>query len=219
MEEEIIVDKRFGDIHSLKDFLLVSHEVRKLAEKPYTEMMAAVMGIRYPFLYGTANDSHTFSAFLALDSAGSAIQIYKKSRRAFLDFWQFPHETLMLGYGDCEDTSILLGGLARAREMDYWVVVGAVYADQQLLGYHAWVHLLEEGAWKLIETTLDAVPEGGWPGISVWNPDEINYKGLVYVPFIFWNHDKVEEVKEFLLTGRRISWNSARLSQMKEKWR
>jgi len=81
-------------------------------------------------------------------------------RRDWGEFFQFPSETLG-GYGDCEDTSILLTSLVRAGGMPALTVLGS------LQGYgHAWC----EVNGQLLETTFtEARP--------VANPQE--YIGLV----------------------------------------
>ena len=208
----MIVDKRFGDLHDIRDFLMISHSVRQIAQKD--EVISDVLRIQYPFCKGQPNDTHTFSAFLAL---AFPLGIYRKSKHALLDFWQFPHETLLLGIGDCEDTSILLGSLARAQEKDYWVVIGGVYLDGELLGYHAWVHMNLGGEWFLVETTLDEAP-GKWISLTSPMQKKIKYKDLTYEALIFFNHELVEQVGEFDMLKRKVSWDSRRLGRLKGAW-
>jgi len=55
-------------------------------------------------------------------------------RRDWGEFFQFPSETLAKGYGDCEDTAILLTSLIRAGRMPAYTVLG------NYQGYgHSWV--------------------------------------------------------------------------------
>jgi hypothetical protein len=85
-----------------------------------------------------------------------------KDRRGYDDFWLFAEETLCLAIGDCEDSSILLASLLIAAGISPYVVrvaLGNVYAKGRLLGSHAWVVYQDEGGvWRLLESTLDAVP-------------------------------------------------------------
>ncbi|MBA7698275.1 hypothetical protein ES703_106952 [subsurface metagenome] len=67
------------------------------------------------------------------------------------EFWQTPSETLARGYGDCEDTSVLLTSLIRAGGTpNCYVVLGS------LRGYgHAWCQLNGQ----ILETTyVQAMP-------------------------------------------------------------
>ena len=214
MENAFLIDKRFGDIQDIMDFLFITQGVREIAKKEINEVIQNVLDVRYPLCHDQPTDTHSFSAFLSLSFP---VGIYKKTYHQLLDFWQFPHETLLLGYGDCEDTSILLGSLARARGMDYWVVVGAVYYDTELLGYHAWVHLNIEGSWYLIESTLDESPES-WPKLDSATPKQVEYKGLTYEPLILFNHEEVNQVGEFQISEKKIKWDKRKLRKLKEEW-
>lgn len=87
---------------------------------------------------------------------------HDKDRRGYGDFWLFAEETLSLGVGDCEDSSILLAALLVAADISPYVVrvaLGHLYRGNTLLGSHAWVVYQDEGGvWRLLESTLDAVP-------------------------------------------------------------
>ena len=81
-------------------------------------------------------------------------------RRDIGEFWQTPPETLR-GYGDCEDTSILLTSLIRAGGMPAHTVLGS------LQGYgHAWC----EVNGQMLETTYIS---------ARLVPDPQDYKALV----------------------------------------
>ena len=71
------------------------------------------------------------------------------------DFWSFPYETLSLGIGDCEDTSILLCSMLRnfrgANEVD--VAMGYYDRPHPSLG-HAWVTINRLGQRYVLEPTL-----------------------------------------------------------------
>ena len=77
------------------------------------------------------------------------------------DLWLFPEETLVLGKGDCEDSSFLLGALLLASGVSdqcVRVVLGRVISPEGTYG-HAWVvYQSESGQWCLLEPTLDSVP-------------------------------------------------------------
>jgi len=72
-----------------------------------------------------------------------------------LDFWSFPYETLSLGIGDCEDTSILLCSMLRnfIPPSDVYVTIGYYGRPDPSLG-HAWVTIDRMGQKCVLETTL-----------------------------------------------------------------
>ena len=84
------------------------------------------------------------------------------------DFWQFPAETLALGRGDCEDCSFLLASLLLASGISPFcvrIVFGQVHQSSTGACGHSWpIYKDEEGQWRLLESTLDALslPEE-WP--------------------------------------------------------
>jgi hypothetical protein len=87
---------------------------------------------------------------------------YDKDVRGYEDFWLFADETIALGIGDCEDTSILLAVLLICAGISPYCVriaLGTFYKQGTLAGAHAWVVYHDEwGIWRLLESTLDAVP-------------------------------------------------------------
>lgn len=87
---------------------------------------------------------------------------YDPTRAGYADFWLFPEETLSLAVGDCEDSSILLYALLLAAGISPYclrVALGHLWVDGRLIGSHAWVVYHDEGGvWRLLESTLDAVP-------------------------------------------------------------
>src|SRR5262249_8564851 len=98
--------------------------------------------------------AHLIWAFVAAAVRSS----YDKDARGYDDFWLFPDETLSLGVGDCEDSSILLAAMLVASGISPYcvrVAMGYLYSGQQLLGSHAWVVYQDEvGIWRLLESTL-----------------------------------------------------------------
>lgn len=90
--------------------------------------------------------------------------VYDKEAHGLPDFWMLPEEVLTLGKGDCEDSTFLLCSLLLASGISPFCVraeLGRVYDENgNLLGGHAWsVYLDELGKWRLLESTLDKVPE------------------------------------------------------------
>lgn len=71
------------------------------------------------------------------------------------DYWQFPEETIVLGKGDCEDTSILVASLLLSFNIPSYRVrvnLGLVYGQYG----HAYVQYYnkEINDWLLVETTM-----------------------------------------------------------------
>lgn len=87
---------------------------------------------------------------------------YITDKRAFgiEDYWLFPEETLVLGKGDCEDSSFLLASMILASgisEHCVRVVLGRISTPDGAYG-HAWVvYQNESGCWCLLESTIDSV--------------------------------------------------------------
>lgn len=89
--------------------------------------------------------------------------VYDKEAHGLPDFWMLPEELLTLERGDCEDSTFLLCSLLLASGISPFcvrVVLGVVYDKKgDLLGGHAWPCYLDEiGKWRLLESTLDAIP-------------------------------------------------------------
>lgn len=111
-----------------------------------------------------SRDSGTFDmrTWLIWDYVTRSIDyVTDKSDFGLDDLWLFPEETLMLGKGDCEDTSFLLASLLLASgisEQCVRVVMGRVASPAGAYG-HAWVvYQCESGQWCLLETTLESAP-------------------------------------------------------------
>ncbi|MGB3920790.1 transglutaminase domain-containing protein, partial [Methanothrix sp.] len=111
-----------------------------------------------------SRDSGTFDmrTWLIWDYVTRSIDyVTDKSAFGLEDLWLFPEETLMLGKGDCEDTSFLLASLLLASgisEQCVRVVMGRVASPAGAYG-HAWVvYQCESGQWCLLETTLESAP-------------------------------------------------------------
>ena len=71
------------------------------------------------------------------------------------DYWQFPHETLALKTGDCEDQAFLLASLIRATGVEaeeIFVALGTVNNQG-----HAWVIMRTQLGWRILEPTAEGV--------------------------------------------------------------
>jgi len=72
---------------------------------------------------------------------------------AWEDYWQFPEETIVLGKGDCEDTSILVASLLLSFNIPSYKVrvnLGLVYGQYG----HAYLQYWNGTEWLLVETTM-----------------------------------------------------------------
>jgi transglutaminase-like putative cysteine protease len=82
------------------------------------------------------------------------------------DFWQFPAETLALRKGDCEDCAFLLASLLLASRISPFcvrVVLGRLVQEHSPTSFHAWpIYKDEDGLWRVLESTLDTLPDK-WP--------------------------------------------------------
>ena len=111
-----------------------------------------------------------------------------------LDYWNTGNETLMtyilnkklkngVGWGDCEDVSILVTSLLRILGADSWEMLGAVYRGSTLLGGHGYnISKLNDGKYHLVEATLSKPPKypDGYPIVDIsknsWTIGNITYK-------------------------------------------
>jgi predicted transglutaminase-like cysteine proteinase len=92
--------------------------------------------------------------------------VYDHNQFGYNEYWQYPCETLQLGLGDCEDTSILLCTLLRAFGVEAYVHVGLVPQ-----GGHAWVSFVDSvGQNRLLESTWHR--SGTETFESVWPVDK-----------------------------------------------
>ena len=169
------IDVRFGEPHEPQDFIWIDSTVREVVSV-FSELSEeqAVLGL-WEFVCMTKyprSDKHALQAF----PYSGRYRINESTD----EFWQLPPETLAWGYGDCEDTSILLCTLYRA----YGISSNRVKVDvgDALGGGHAWVNL--DGYY--LETTLDSVPNPPWRTYSdytpIWSFNDIVQSGnIVFV--------------------------------------
>ena len=141
--------------------ILIPTDIRDWLSHTRSKVIArALQAIGLPI----SRDSGTFDmrTWLIWDYVTRSIDyVTDKSAFGLEDLWLFPEETLMLGKGDCEDTSFLLASLLLASgisEQCVRVVMGRVASPAGAYG-HAWVvYQCESGQWCLLETTLESAP-------------------------------------------------------------
>ena len=208
----LIVDRRFGEKLDLRDFIHVTHEVRELSKEPVNSLLNLVYSIKYPFdMNGRLDDTHKLNAFVGIGVMGAGI--FRKTIVKRSDFWQYPHETLNLGYGDCEDTAILLGALLEAKEEPYYIAIGIVSFNNKFIGYHVWV------IWNnmLIETTLDESPSSEIIVEDVLKP--VIHNGIEYNPSILFNANEVKVLKDNMPMGLSSFMEKAKITRIKHGFR
>lgn len=122
--------------------------------------------------------------------------VYDKEAHNLPDFWFFPEETLTIEKGDCEDSTYLLSSLLLASGISPFcvrAVLGIVHDENgNILGGHAWpVYLDEWGKWRLLESTLDTIPD------KMPLADSLTEKGLKfqYEPMLCFNQYHLWEVR------------------------
>ena len=168
-----------------------------------------LVGIKYPFtITGKPTDYHYYQAFR------KTLGICWKSFKNEYDFWQKASETAWLGYGDCEDSSILLHAYLVSIGVDSFCVFGIVYVKKlnklKLLGGHAFVIAKIDGEYRLIETTLErSIPKITYfPIVNIqktqWNWGKLLYEGVFMLHNLdeLWFNSKYysnEELKEFTM--------------------
>ena len=135
--------------------------------------------------------------------------------RVSADFWHSASETLQTsrlnrrkdkkGFGDCEDTSILLVDLFLEMGWKAWECLGRVYRGDRLLGGHGWPIVQDEnGDWRLVEATLDKPKEwpGGYPKVDPsgndWKVDNLRYHASLKFNRSHFYKWKGESVGEYL---------------------
>jgi len=165
---------------------VIPTDIREWAKEPpnnkLSEALSEIMGLSRTKMAGTFDQR----AYLIWEYVAKKVEyVYDKKAHGMPDFWFFPEETLSLGKGDCEDSTFLLCSLLLASGISPFCVraeLGRVYDENgNLLGGHAWpVYLDERGKWRLLESTLDSVPEKMPLADSFTLPDiEFQYEPLL----------------------------------------
>lgn len=168
MGTEFVVKRRLGnELWDIRQFVQpATPGVVRLAARLPAEKVAfiqaawswVVNNIKYPPGSPDKNDRHYCEDFLPPAMA----------RNVTYDYWSFPAETLALGVGDCEDTSILLCSILRHKlgPQEVFVTIG------EFNGFgHAWVTV----AGRVLETTPP--PQG--LGVYVAVPEGLPYRALL----------------------------------------
>lgn len=194
-------------------------------------------GFAYPHtLLGMPTDKHSYTAFYGWFKPFARVNFEVTE-----DYWQTAFETMMNyvlnkkvgkpGYGDCEDTAILMGGLFDILKVPYWVCFGMVYDGETPLGGHAFTIANLDGNWRLIETTLDtpySYPDG-WPEVD---PEKniYKFKDLKYEAFVQfnsthtrdWGYDKKtnlgKNIEDYLKFRRKNKHSRKKIKRIKEVW-
>ena len=158
------VAKRFGgEVLDVREFI-----------RPETYMVAELAGsrcwsgpeevwawvlhnVKYPWGPFDRQDRHVLLAYLEEQSC--AFLEPKRCRARLIyeadDFWELPSEVLRDRTADCDGKSYLLTSLLRR----IWPDLPAYATVGYFEGYgHVWVALWRDGAWYVMETTLERVP-------------------------------------------------------------
>lgn len=159
-----LLNVRFGSLHCPCEFVRPDEAMVKEIAGSVSHLDEAgrinslwdwvCRNIKYPLdAAGRPTDVHVLQAFQVVDVPilGPFYHVNKVQE----EFWQDPSETLAWGYGDCEDTSILLCSLLRSflPPARVNVTIGTLGG-----GGHAWV--VVDG--QILETTLPSAP--AFPG-------------------------------------------------------
>jgi len=180
--ETVIVNKRFGEWVDVRDFIrpndpMVADVVDARSDWTVESLWDWVLeNIRYPAGSFFTLDYHSMVAFhRGIPLIG---WLLGARRYATVDFWNFPGETLRDRMGDCEDSAVLLVSMIRRAfpSLDPYVSVGYFCPDGCVGGPgfgHVWVSLLENGRWRVLDTTLPARPE-----LPVYEEPEGPYRAI-----------------------------------------
>lgn len=190
--QKVLFTELIDNSYMTRQFFKNCESIVSVANKVITE-------IKYPLMNGNKpTDFHYYQAF---KKPWFGCQ---KCFRNDFDYWQFAWETAWLGMGDCEDSSILCGaGYEILRNkmieiclyspcecpyIDYYIVLGEVYYEDEFLGYHAWVIVKDiSDKWRLVETTLDTpykdlsdIPRINFE-TNTWKIEELTYAGHIII--------------------------------------
>lgn len=180
---DLLVKARFGqEIHSIKEFVRpqefmveeLHHRVLSLNGHDPPNSLVALWArvhdlVRYPRDHkGMLVDHHRLEAF-GWDRVwlpgypGGFYYTPLAVREQAHEFFQFPSETLEVGYGDCADTTILLCSLARLslEASRVFVATGWRVGPRGEAAGHAWL-VADIGGFRVVETTEPPSPFP-WP--------------------------------------------------------
>lgn len=123
------------------------------------------------------------------------------------DWWSYPSETLVLGAGDCEDTSVLLCSLLSGRVPGIYVTLGK-WKEY----YHAWPVIQVGNSNYILESTLDLVP---W-NTAYYVTEQSN---PLYDPFIRFDVSDTIIIKNPEVLDLTKVNEEFKLKEMKKYWR
>jgi hypothetical protein len=167
---------------------------REVAEK-------VIRAVQYPLYMGQADDEHCANWFHG-----------KFCRCITDDYWAMNSECALCGWGDCEDSSMLVVGGARLKGVppeNVYEVFGVVRdaSTGEVLGGHGWVVIRDASfgtdKYVLVESTLDTPPPR-YPEVGSTLEDlkkPFAWEGVVYEPEQLFNDVIYVEIRP--LTTRR----------------
>jgi len=171
--------------------------------------------VQYPLYRGEPDDRHCLNAF-----HGRFCECITE------DYWQTCSETVLFGWGDCEDSSVLtVGGmrLLGVSPRDVYTVFGLVRdSTGEVLGGHGWVYVRDPSfgtdKFVLVETTLD-VPPSRYPEVGVTLDDlkrPYTFGSVVYEAEQLFNDEVYIELRP-LITRKRSKRSSRRVHEAIER--
>jgi hypothetical protein len=193
------------DRYVVQEFFKDCRTAREVAEK-------VIRAIRYPLYMGQPDDRHCVNWFSG-----------KFCKCITDDYWATNSECALCGWGDCEDSSMLVVGGARLKGVppeNVYEVFGVVRdaTTGAMLGGHGWV-LIKDASFGtdkfvLVESTLD-VPPAKYPEVGATLEDlkkPFAWEGIVYVPEQLFNDVVYVEIKPLITMRER------RMRERKEKY-
>jgi hypothetical protein len=147
-----------GEQHSIKEFVtpnqvMVKETYEAIGADAWQCWNWVCRNIKYPAKRGRMFDYHTLNAF--------GMRLLKSSG----EFFQLPYQSLLVGIGDCADKSAVLASMLR-NFMDagsVYVSMGTFSGDDGDID-HAWVTIMVDGDWYILETTLPTARD--WKPVS-----------------------------------------------------
>lgn len=221
MTVEIVVDFRFGDKWSVREFVTPDNpHVREFFDREVVggrdsvsndEVVESVARVIRDYFYYPLNIFGSPSTEAKLLRYLIIPPFWWKWRRFEPYIWQFPAETIVIGGGVCIDTANLCTSLLRVKRIDSFTVVGDVRrADtDEIVGYHAWTQTWYKGAWWIIETTIhDPKTNNMALAKDVYdrNGDFAKKTGIYYKPYFSFNEEDVivQDMVKLTLSEKHI---------------
>ena len=115
--------------------------------------------------------------------------------------WQEPNTTNDLGYGDCEDGTILFVTLCRIAGVPadgVFNALGWFYTNTDKFGHSFPIAKMSDGKWYIFESTLDSMPPSprlfkGSNYSADWGVQNWKYDGTI-IPTSSWNNKEVKQI-------------------------